>query len=98
MNKIKPIFEFLLWDNCRNDCKFCFQKQSNNLLTDEQKALSINKAIDFLQSDKYVAGSHVLLIGGEIFDSPKIFDRLFLLFDFLEDFRLFFFATILPFT
>lgn len=73
MSSIKPIFEFLLWDNCNNNCKFCHQKQNYHKLVDDQKRRSIEKIIEFLNSEKFIKGSHVLLVGGEIFDSPTIF-------------------------
>ena len=70
---IKPIFEFLMWENCRNKCSFCFQ-QDKNQLTDEQKAQSMDAVKWFVDCDpRYVKGSHVLLVGGELFDSPSIF-------------------------
>lgn len=72
---IKPIYEFLLWENCRNNCSFCFQQQKNQL-TDNQKIESANQVLQFLQSDRFTKGSHVLLVGGEIFDSPSIFIQL----------------------
>lgn len=73
MTSIKPIYEFLLWDNCNNNCKFCFQKKNYHKLIDDQKRKSIQKVIEFLNSDKFQDGSHVMLVGGEIFDSPTIF-------------------------
>jgi biotin synthase-like enzyme len=27
----KPIYEFLLWNNCNNNCKFCFQRKDPRL-------------------------------------------------------------------
>lgn len=80
MQEIKPIYEFLLWPNCRNHCKFCFLKkevESNK----EEKEIAIQKAIDFLNSDRYINGSHVLILGGEVFDSSDIFDSLKKLFN-----------------
>lgn len=72
---IKPVYEFLLWENCRNNCKFCFQTNKEQLDRDG-KARSMNSALRFLSSDEYIKGSHILLVGGEIFDSPDIFDLL----------------------
>lgn len=80
MQKIKPIYEFLLWPNCRNHCKFCFLKKEAES-TKEEKEIAIQKAIDFLNSDKFINGSHVLILGGEVFDSPDIFSSLKALFD-----------------
>lgn len=73
MSSIKPIYEFLLWDNCNNNCKFCYQKQNYHKLVDDQKRISISKVVEFLDSDKFIKGSHVLIVGGEVFDSPTIF-------------------------
>lgn len=62
-----------MWENCRNHCSFCFQ-QDKNQLTDEQKLDSINAVKWFIDCDpRYIKGSHVLLVGGELFDSPSIF-------------------------
>lgn len=72
---IKPVYEFLLWENCRNNCKFCFQTNKKQLDRDG-KARSMTSILRFLLSDEYVKGSHILLVGGEIFDSPDIFDLL----------------------
>lgn len=67
--EIKPVYEFILWDNCNNHCSFCPQREKCNNLTNEQKYKSLEKVIEFLDSDKYVKGSHILLVGGEIFDN-----------------------------
>ena len=69
MNKIKPVYEFILWDNCNNHCTFCPQREKCNNLNVFQKANVLKKVLEFLNSDKYVKGSHVLLVGGEIFDN-----------------------------
>ena len=74
MTEIKPIFEFLMWDNCNNHCDFCFQREECKNLFKEQKIKSIHKVDDFLDSDKFVKGSHILLVGGEIFDDVSIRD------------------------
>ena len=85
MNNIKPVYEFLLWDNCHNNCDFCFQKASNNLstLTDKQRAIQLT--IDFIKSDQYEPQSHVLLMGGELFDDRHVFNDLCRLFDYIVD-------------
>lgn len=82
---IKPIFEFLMWENCRNKCSFCFQ-QDKNQLTDEQKAQSMDAVKNFIDCDpRYIKGSHVLLVGGELFDSPSIFTCLTPFLSFIVD-------------
>lgn len=72
MTVIKPIFEFVLWNNCNNNCSFCFLKTSStyneHILTDEQKINSIQKVKEFLKGPDYQVGSHILLVGGELFD------------------------------
>lgn len=70
-NRPKPIYELLLWNNCNNNCKFCFMKyhhHNNKFLDDDNKAISIQKADEILNSSTYKDGSHVLLVGGELFD------------------------------
>lgn len=66
------VFEFLVWNNCSNNCKFCYQKMHYNPCTHEDKIKSINKVIEFLNSDKFIKGSHILLVGGELFDDISI--------------------------
>ena len=74
---MNTVFEFILWPNCKNNCKFCWQKQQikegkQHLLSPSEKARSIIEVIHFLQSDKLEYGSHVLLVGGELFDSHEV--------------------------
>ena len=74
MGNIKSIYEFLLWANCENNCKFCWQKHLNKkdkFLNVSQKLDSIRAVERFLLSDKYEKGSHVLLVGGELFDTKS---------------------------
>lgn len=69
---IKPIYELLLWNNCNNNCKFCFMKHNhhdNKFLSDENKEKSLKLALDVLNSPDYIDGSHVLIVGGELFDN-----------------------------
>ena len=82
---IKPIFEFLMWDNCRNDCCFCYQKQQYSELSLEQQKASIECVRRFLLSDQYIKGSHILLVGGEIFDTPRVHDYVNELVDFIVE-------------
>jgi L-lysine 2,3-aminomutase len=39
----KPIYEFLLWDNCNNNCKFCFQRELPRLFGLKQREQILNK-------------------------------------------------------
>lgn len=78
---MKPVFEFILWPNCKNNCKFCWQKQQikdgkQHLLQPSEKASSIREVLQFLQSSKLEYGSHVLLVGGELFDSHDVDNEL----------------------
>lgn len=73
---VKPVYEFLLWDNCHNNCQFCFLRQRDSDLNIEQKRKSVDKVLQFLESDQFVQGSHVLLMGGEIFDDRSSFSIL----------------------
>lgn len=82
---IKPVFELLMWDNCNNNCKFCYQKLKYNPLSELEKQNAIDKAIAFLESDQFVKGSHLLLVGGELFDTPRTFEHLYRLIDYVLD-------------
>ena len=71
----KPIYEFLLWENCNNHCKFCFQKSKRQLkVAEREKALAA--VLRFLDSDQYEKGSHVLAVGGELFYSGVLTEPL----------------------
>ena len=65
---MKPIYEFLLWNNCNNNCQFCFQRDGSRIFTHDQQLLILENAIQFIKSDKFQPGSNVLLVGGEVFD------------------------------
>ena len=70
---MKTIYEFLLWNNCGNNCKFCHQraherKIDDKILMPKEQIESLNKCKEFLESDKFEDGNHILLVGGEIFD------------------------------
>ena len=69
--EIKPIYEFLVWDNCNNNCKFCFQRENPRLFNQEGRKMVLDQTIKFIDSDTFKKGSHILICGGEIFDNPK---------------------------
>lgn len=69
---MKPIYQFLLWDNCNNNCKFCLQRQHARIFCQQQQSFILNKVLDFINSSNFIQGSHILLVGGEIFDNPKL--------------------------
>lgn len=78
---MKTIYEFLLWNNCGNNCKFCHQraherKIDDKILTPEQQVESLNKCKEFLESNKFEDGNHILLVGGEIFDVCNLYVKI----------------------
>lgn len=73
---IKPIYEFLVWDNCNNNCKFCFQREKPRLFNHSERNNILNETIKFIESDTFKKGSHILICGGEIFDKPSDFNSL----------------------
>ena len=72
--EIKPVYEFLLWDNCNNNCTFCHQRNDPRIFdVDEQKQI-LYKTLRFIKDEsRFISGSHVLLVGGELFHSLKLF-------------------------
>lgn len=59
--------EFILWSNCNNCCKFCWQQKKHDLstfLNEQEMVTSIETTI--LELDKINPGDDVLLVGGEI--------------------------------
>lgn len=72
----KPIYEFLLWDNCNNRCQFCFQRENPRLFNKDKREMILNKTLEFIESDTFIKGSHILVCGGEIFDKPSDYEML----------------------
>lgn len=68
---MKRIYEFLVWDNCNNNCKFCWQREAPRLYNAEQRADILEETLNFINSDKFIKGSHILICGGEVFDKPQ---------------------------
>jgi len=59
-----PIHEYILWNNCTNNCAFCWQKKEKILRRDEQL-----DSICVIDKDvKTLNNTHVMFVGGEIFD------------------------------
>lgn len=62
-----PMMEYLLWSNCSNNCKFCWQKRLKNeatWLTDEEKIDSINQCKQAIDQLGY---TDILVVGGEVY-------------------------------
>ena len=70
--KIKPIYEFLVWDNCSNNCQFCHQRNNPRNFDLFTRSHILYKTLKFIKSDKFENGSHVLIVGGEIFDTQEL--------------------------
>ena len=84
MMLVKPIYELILWNNCNRNCYFCWQKQQNDDLKHSQMLDSIHKTIEFVKQIK--DNSHVLLVGGELFDkkNSQIVNKLKYIFDLVQ--------------
>ena len=70
----KPIYEFLLWNTCKNNCKFCHQKANKarfpgKFPEDEGKYKSIRLVEQYIKQNNCENGSDILLMGGELFDT-----------------------------
>lgn len=69
--RYKAIYEFLLWDNCTNNCSFCFQRENPRIFNKSKRQEILDETLSFIQSDKFEKGSHILICGGEIFDKSQ---------------------------
>lgn len=86
MNNYKKVYEFLVWDNCNNNCSFCFQRKNPRIFNKSQRKIILDEVINFLNGDKFIKGSHVLICGGEIFDKISDFNMLNSFFEKIIDF------------
>ena len=80
-----PMYEFLLWSNCANSCKFCWQKKlgkTETLLTDDEMRESIAEAKKIINDLPF---SDILIVGGEVFctHTPEVDNDLKDLFEFI---------------
>ena len=77
------INEFILWNNCSNNCKFCWQKQEKQ--QNRQERIKSLKLVT--EEVKKLTNSHVLFVGGEIFDKKdkELNDKLKYLFNLTID-------------
>lgn len=69
---MKKIYEFLIWNNCNNNCTFCHQRKherkvADKILSNQERISSLSLCKDFLKND-FEKGNHILLCGGEVFD------------------------------
>lgn len=83
---MKKIYEFLLWDNCNNNCKFCWQREQPRIFDKEKRKEILDEVINFINSDRFDKGSHILVCGGEVFDKPQDFSQLVEFFHKIVDF------------
>lgn len=78
---INKFVQFELWKDCRNNCKFCFNKNEPNT----NKLQSLNNILQFLNSENINAYSEIGFIGGEFFDNQLedvvVRDKFYKLFD-----------------
>lgn len=70
---MQKVYEFLLWNNCSNNCTFCHQRNherkiDDKILTPKEQVESLKECQRFLDSNEFEKGNHILLVGGEIFD------------------------------
>lgn len=80
---VKPIYEFLMWDNCSNNCAFCFQRNNPRIFNCQKQAVIVSHVLDYLNSGDFEYGSHVLFVGGELFDDYNRHDFLIQLFKYV---------------
>ena len=73
---MKRIYEFLLWDNCNNNCQFCWQRENPRIYNKMERGMVLRQVLEFIKSDRFEKGSHILVCGGEIFDKPSDFNDL----------------------
>lgn len=74
MNNPDSIYEFLLWNTCKNNCKFCHQKANKGRFPgkfpeDEGKYESIKLVEKHIKEGNCKDGSDILMMGGELFDT-----------------------------
>ena len=79
-----PVNEYLLWNNCNNNCKFC-NLRNEYQSTEEDKVLVCELVKKDIKSQK--SPFNVLLVGGEIFtgNTKKVEDSLFDLYTVIAD-------------
>ena len=83
LDQIPPMYEYLLWNNCNNACRFCWQKHQaieEKFLSNEEKCNSVGALLDILPTLPY---SDILIVGGEIFEyeNHALYQQMYSLFD-----------------
>lgn len=70
-SKPKTVHEFVLWNNCNNQCDFCFLRFNpdyhNKILTNSEKIIALQHASEYIKNYNFEKGSHILIAGGEFF-------------------------------
>lgn len=82
----QPVYEMILWNNCNNNCKFCWLKSKRDKCPDKFISIEDTKRPIFLAKEftKLLCnnrpGSSMLFMGGELFDRklPKHANKLFM--------------------
>ena len=45
----KRIYEFLVWDNCNNNCQFCWQREKPRLYNHNMRSSILNDVIEWIK-------------------------------------------------
>ena len=84
------ITEYLAWNDCNNNCKFCWQRLKAKSNTEQRlQALKLIKE-DMLSLDLPFEDNHILFVGGELFfeqddqTKEKLYDLFVCLFDLMD--------------
>lgn len=82
-----PMKEFLLWSNCANHCKFCWQRKlakPEMLLSESEKLDSIAAVRNEIEG---LGVTDILIVGGEVYNthSKEVDDALIDLFRYIAD-------------
>ena len=56
---VKTIYEFLVWDNCHNRCKFCFQRNNPRNFDISIQEKICDNVIQYLNSEQYMNDNEI---------------------------------------
>lgn len=80
------MIQYILWNTCKNRCKFCYWKYS---IINDDRVNNVKKVLELLDLDEVSNVGKISLMGGEIFDTTfskelrehfyKLIDKIFLL-------------------